>query len=245
MSNFTDDVWCWSENGTSAKKNVSEPRIHFTPSGFRTFHRSSSGTPRLVKTVRRVSSCWEHGESSASSKIPQDAHVVACCGICEAQIPLKYLSCCSKELDKATFLTTKFRKFWTDRDQKLTNLRRKSDSNFLSHNLIARMGQLECNVQTTTHRHGQHVLPLTLALDATVLRDLSVPSMLRSSVANPAWRDSLSANRPQVFKMSKCSTFQASKKRSCVEVYPRPAHCPLNLKNWPGKNVTCDTHLFF
>ena len=57
--------------------NVSEPRIHVTPGAFRTFCSWSSGTPRLVKTALRDASCWEHGESPASSEIPQDAHLVA------------------------------------------------------------------------------------------------------------------------------------------------------------------------
>ena len=239
-------VWKWH----FCKRNVSEPSIHFTPSGFRTFHRSSSGTPRLVKTVLRDASCWEHGESSASSKNPQDAHVVACCGICEAQIPLKYLSCCSKELDKATFLTTKCRKFWTDRDQKLANLRRKSDSNFLSHYLIARMGQLECtnyHTQTRTECPTSHFSSGCYRATSRVLCTFNVwlercePCVTREPLCKQTSNDS---NVQNFDEFTSHPPFKHPK-RSCVEVYPRPAHCPLNLKNWPGKNVTCDTHLFF
>ena len=167
------------------QKNVSEPRIHVTPGAFRTFCSWSSGTPRLVKTALRDASCWEHGESSASSEIPQDAHVVA----------------------------------W------------EAYSNFLSYDMIARMGQLECNVQTTTHRHGQHVKHLTLALDATVLpRESSAPSMFGSSVANRSWWEGLSANKPQMFKISTSLlriTFQASKEELYWDI-SRP--CPLSVE---------------
>ena len=103
------------------------------------------------------------------------------------------------------------------------------------------------------HSHGQHVKHLTLALDATVLpRESSLPSMFGSSVANLSWWEGplckQTSNDSNVQNFDELTSHPPFKhpKRRCVEVYPHLAHCPLkslNLKNWSGKNVTCDTHL--